>query len=79
MEVWATVLTGAGVLLGVWRMVEGVRRDLGGQIAGVRQDLHREIATVNARFDTEMGAVRNDIRALNGRIDAVLLADRQHA
>jgi hypothetical protein len=34
-EVIATVLTGVGVLLGVWRLVEGVRRDLTAQIAAV--------------------------------------------
>ena len=34
-EVIATVLTGAGVLVGVWRLVEGVRRDLTAQIAAV--------------------------------------------
>lgn len=37
----ATVLTGVGVLAGVWaiveRKVEGVRRDLGAQIEGVRR------------------------------------------
>ena len=30
-----TVLTGIGVLIGVWRLVEGVRRDLTAQIAAV--------------------------------------------
>ena len=34
-EVIATVLTGVGVLLGVWRLVEGVRCDLTAQIAAV--------------------------------------------
>ena len=34
-EIAATVLTGIGVLLGVWRLVEGVRRDLSAQIAAV--------------------------------------------
>ena len=34
-EVIATVLTGVGVLLGVWRLVEGVRRDLTARIAAV--------------------------------------------
>lgn len=29
------ILTGIGVLVGVWRMVEGVRRDLTAQIAAV--------------------------------------------
>ena len=35
LEVIATVLTGVGVLVGVWRLVEGVRRDLTAQIAAV--------------------------------------------
>ena len=30
-----TILTGIGVLFGVWRLIEGVRRDLTNQIAGV--------------------------------------------
>lgn len=34
-DILATVLTGAGVLLGVWRMVDGVRRDLSTQITAV--------------------------------------------
>ena len=34
-EVITTVLTGAGVLVGVWRLVEGVRRDLTAQIGAV--------------------------------------------
>ena len=55
-KVIAIVLTGAGVLLGVWRIVivqsEGVRRDL--------------------RHD--MNEIRQDIRAMNSRIDNTLLA-----
>ena len=35
LEVIATLLTGVGVLVGVWRLVEGVRRDLTAQIAAV--------------------------------------------
>ncbi|MCE2542730.1 MAG: hypothetical protein J4F30_04735 [Acidobacteria bacterium] len=57
-NVVATVLTGLGVLLGVWRLVgvavEGVRLE----VDGLRRDLTAEI------------------RAVNQRIDAVLLADR---
>lgn len=34
-ELIATVLTGVGVLIGVWRLVEGVRRDLTAQITAV--------------------------------------------
>ena len=35
LEVIATVPTGVGVLVGVWRLVEGVRRDRTAQIAAV--------------------------------------------
>ena len=66
--VMATVLTGLGVLLGVWRLVavavDGVRRD----VNSVRQDLTAEIRAVNQRID-----------GVNQRIDAVLLADRNAA
>ena len=58
----ATVLTGVGVLVGVWRMVEAVRRDLSGQISAV-----------NTRIDD----VRRDLSAVNVRIDNILLADRK--
>ena len=34
-EVIATVLTGVGVLVGVWRLLEGARRDLTAQIGAV--------------------------------------------
>ena len=40
-DVIATVLTGVGVLAGVWRMVESVRRD----VDGVRRDLMASGAT----------------------------------
>ena len=36
-DVIATVLTGAAVLVGVWRLVENVRRDLSAQLAAVNQ------------------------------------------
>ena len=53
-EVIATVLTGAGVLIGVWCMVEGVRRDLAGRIASV----DRRIDAVNTRIDNILPADR---------------------
>ncbi len=65
-DVLATVLTGAAVLVGVWRLVESVRRDLGARIAGVE----RRVERVEERLSGELAAV-------NGRIDAVLLADRR--
>ena len=64
-EVIATLLTGAGVLVAVWRMVESVRRDVRGEIRELRG---------------EIGELRRDltgqISEVNKRIDAVLLADR---
>ena len=69
-ELIATVLTGAGVLIGVWKMVDGVRREL-----------RADIATLNTRIDTRIDNVSRDltaqITAVNTRIDNVLLADRK--
>ena len=53
-EVIATVLTGAGVLLGVWRMVESVRREL----HETRCDLIGQITAVNTRIDNILLADR---------------------
>jgi hypothetical protein len=53
-EVIATVLTGAGILVGVWRMVEGVRRDLGFQIAAV----NARVDGINTRIDNILLADR---------------------
>ena len=53
-DVIATVLTGVGVLVGVWRMVESVRRD----VEGVRRDLTAQIAAVNTRIDNILLADR---------------------
>ena len=66
-DVIATVLTGAGVLVGVWRMVESVRRD----VDGVRRDVDSVRRDVNSvRRD-----VTAQIAAVNTRIDNILLAD----
>ena len=53
-EVIATVLTGAGVLLGVWRMVESVRRE----VHETRRDLIGQITAVNTRIDNILLADR---------------------
>ncbi len=50
----ATVLTGVGVLVGVWRLVESVRCDVDGvrrDVDGVRCDLTAQIAAVDTRID----------------------------
>ena len=57
-EVVATVLTGVGVLVGVWRLVEGVRRDLTTQITAVNDRLTTQIASVNTRIDNILLADR---------------------
>lgn len=60
-DVIATVLTGVGVLVGVWRMVESVRRDVDGvrrDVDGVRRDLTAQIAAVNTRIDSILLADR---------------------
>ncbi len=58
-ELIATILTGAGVLVGVWRLVEGMRRDLTAQIRAVDAKLTAEIRTVNTRIDNILLADRN--------------------
>ena len=62
-ELIATVLTGVGVLVGVWRIFEGLRRDLTGQIAAVDAKLSARIDAVGVQ--------------LNTRIDNILLTDRK--
>ena len=71
----ATILTGIGVLFGVWRLqadiarsIEGVRRDLANQIAAGRSDLS------DVRSD-----LSNQIATLSSRIDNVILDDRRRA
>ena len=62
-DVLATVLTGVGVLIGVWRIVTV-------QVDSVRRDLTAQIAAV----DNKLSAA---IRDVNTRIDNILLADRK--
>lgn len=72
-EVVAIVLTGAGVLVGVWRLVtvqvESVRRDLAGAF-------HREVGAVRADIADVRRDLTAQITAVNTRIDNILLADR---
>ena len=56
--VMATVLTGMGVLFGVWRLVAA------------------EVGSVRREMDSLRRDLTAEIRAVNQRIDAVLLADR---
>ena len=75
----ATVLTGAAVLVGVWRLVESVRRDLTAQTADVR----RELGNMQRNLTAQIADVRRDLSGqmadMNKRIDNVLLADRRQA
>ena len=57
-ELIATVLTGVGVLMGVWRLVEAVRRDLTAQISAVGNKLSAAIRDVNTRIDNILLADR---------------------
>lgn len=57
-ELIGTILTGIGILLGVWRLVEGVSRDLTGQIAAVDNKLSAAIRDVNTRIDNILLADR---------------------
>lgn len=50
-DVLATVLTGVGVLIGVWRIVTV-------QVDSVRRDLSAQIAAVNTRIDNILLADR---------------------
>ena len=77
-EVVAIVLTGAGVLLGVWRIVivqvEGVRRDLTAAVHREIGSVREDIRGVNTRIDGVEARLTSQIAAVNTRIDNVLLA-----
>ena len=51
-DVIATVLTGVGVLVGVWRMVDGVRRDLTAQITAVNTRIDNILLADRGRKST---------------------------
>ena len=54
-DVIATVLTGIGVLFGVWRLVHA-------EIEGVRRDLTAQISAVHTRIDNVLLADRKHSR-----------------
>ena len=65
-----TVLTGLGILLGVWRMAEGVRRDLRVEIHALARRVDTLADRVNAlteRFSALAERVAAIEGALNGR------------
>ena len=53
-ELIATVPTGVGVLVGVWRIFEGVRRDLTSQIAAVDAKLSARVDAVGSQLNARM-------------------------
>ena len=81
-DVSATLLTGVGILVGVWRMVESVRRDVDGvrrDVDGVRRDVdgvRRDVDGVRRDVDGVRRDVTAQIAAVNTRIDNILLSDR---
>ena len=81
-EIVATILTGAGVLVGVWRMLahyetrnDAAHAELGRRIDGVRTELGGRIDRTNDRMDELRADVNgriDELRAdVNGRIDLV--------
>lgn len=68
-EIVTTVLSGAAVLIGVWRMLAKTEGRLGARINRVEAGLNQRIDRLEDRFDQR-------IDRLDQRIDAVLLADR---
>ncbi len=57
-DVLATLLTGAGVLVGVWRMLEGMRRDVNGRLdslAGEVRDVDRRLARLEGWLARDLG------------------------
>ena len=57
-DVIATVLTGVGVLFGVWKMTDGMRRELHDDLQAVRLELNAKIDAVNQRIDAVLLADR---------------------
>ena len=57
-NVIATVLTGVGVLVGVWRLVDSMRRDLMSEIRALDARLSARIDGVNTRIDAVLLADR---------------------
>ena len=65
-DIIATILTGVGVLIGVWRLVEGMRKEL-----------NSRIDTLDGRMNSRFDAVSNRMEArydvISSRVDDVLL------
>ena len=78
-EIVSVVLTGGGVLLGVWRMLahyearnDAAHAKLGQRIETVSSELGRRIDTVRAELGGRIDAVNGRIDTVNGRMDTLL-------
>ena len=57
-EVIATILSAIGVLIGVWKMVDGTRRELSAKIDAEIGTVNQRIDAVNQRIDAVLLADR---------------------
>ena len=57
-EVIATILSAVGVLIGVWKMVDGTRRELSAKIDSEIGTVNQRIDAVNQRIDAVLLADR---------------------
>lgn len=57
-EVIATILSAIGVLIGVWKMLDGTRRDLSAKIDSEIGTVNQRIDAVNQRIDAVLLADR---------------------
>ena len=57
-EVIATILSAIGVLIGVWKMVDGTRRELSAKIDSAIGTVNQRIDAVNQRIDAVLLADR---------------------
>lgn len=57
-EVITTILSAIGVLIGVWKMVDGTRRDLSAKIDSGIGTVNQRIDAVNQRIDAVLLADR---------------------
>lgn len=75
-ELIGTVLTGVGLLVAFWRMVNAAEARIGGEIRDVRRELSELRRELTGQIGEVEARLRGEIAAVNTRIDAVLLADR---
>ena len=69
-EVISVIVVGAGVLLGVWRMVEAVRRDLSKRIDDVNRcvdDVRQGLTMRTDVIGRDVASIARDVSFLAGR------------